>query len=331
MLRRILVAVVAGLVVVGTELPVFADGYDVDVDSTDSTADVTFVLSQIGGSASGGLGGPGIPCPTGRLSGTAQCSNVNGGLWNYGGCYIRVLGGGSTFQGDMSDIWHGISSNSPSFNAAHKKMQENGGEGSIIECGRSYDCPAGDTSHDLCLSFDYYWVPYAVGDANVMLAVAAAIAQMHIEAPQIATTRAGTMQLVGWPMWMWAANPGESTTGPVPRSATVGGVTVSATGTLDKTVWDMGDGHTVTCEGSDAPGTAYDPWYGGDPSPTCGYTYPNHADTPGSWYTVTMTAYWSIPWSGAGQSGTVHLTVRRSMQVQVGEYQTVIVPAPDKG
>ena|GEM_PF-4361064 len=59
---------------------------------------------------------------------------------------------------------------------------------------------------------------------------------------------------------------------------------------------------------------------GREPSPTCGYLYPDHASTPGSWFTVMATAYWTVAWSGAGQSG--------SFPVQVAEVQTIIVPNP---
>lgn len=329
MLRGILAAVVAGLLVAGASVSAHAE-WGVDVDSTDNTADLTVFVTQGGGSGSGGLGGPGVPCPTGHLSKTAQCSDVNGGSWNYAGCYIRVLGGGSTTgQGGLSDLAHDFLDDSPSFEQARTTLEEHNGEGSIIECGRPYDCPVGDARHDLCLTFDYYWVPFAAGDANVLASVAAAIAQMHLQAPQVGMTGGSPpdgMQIVGIPAWMWAADPGESTTGPITRYGSSGAVTVSATGRLDRTVWSMGDGVTITCSGENAAGTPYEARYDKLPSPTCGYTYTRtSAGQPNEAFTVTVTAYWVVDWSGGGQSGTVDLQMSRSIPKQVGELQALII------
>lgn len=127
------------------------------------------------------------------------------------------------------------------------------------------------------------------------------------------------------PAWMWIADPGESTTGPITRSATGGGITVTATARLDRVVWSMGDGATVTCTGSAAEGTAYHVSYGTVSSPTCGHTYTTMSDDqPGDAYTVTATSYWTVTWAGGGASGTIPLTLTRSTQVRIGELQVLI-------
>ena len=157
---------------------------------------------------------------------------------------------------------------------------------------------------------------------------------MNIRAPGIGMTGGDPpdgMQIIGIPAWMWLTDPGEQTTGPVTRSVTEGGVTVTATGVLDRTVWSMGDGSTVTCRGSDAPYLPYDAGYWDQPSPVCGYTYTKtSAGQPGLAYTVTVTAYWTVSWSGGGTSGTIPVSVSRSIPKQVGQIQ-VINTGPDGG
>ncbi|MCL2090038.1 MAG: hypothetical protein FWH11_02240 [Micrococcales bacterium] len=87
----------------------------------------------------------------------------------------------------------------------------------------------------------------------------------------------------------------------------------------------MGDGTTITCSGANAAGTPYDGAYGAGPSPTCGHRYTKtSAHQPGLAYTVSVTANWEVRWSGAGQSGTIPLQVRRTTQLRVGEVQVII-------
>lgn len=163
-----------------------------------------------------------------------------------------------------------------------------------------------------------------------------AIAQMGLRAPQIGMTGGSPpdgMQIVGIPAWMWVADPGESTTGPVTRSASDGGITVTATARLDRTVWRTGDGATVTCAGAKAAGTPYEARYDKQPSPTCGHTYTRtSAEQPDQVYTVTVTAYWAVEWSvvGGGPSGTITQQMSRYTYKQVGELQALIVGPGDR-
>jgi len=135
----------------------------------------------------------------------------------------------------------------------------------------------------------------------------------------------GKVGIVGMPAWMWIADPGESTVGPITRSASGGGVTVTATARLDRVVWSMGDGATVTCAGPAAVGTPYEDRFGASSSPTCGHTYTRMSDdAPSDAYTVTATSYWTVTWSGGGASGTIPLDFSRSTQVTIGEIQVLI-------
>ncbi|GIE93888.1 hypothetical protein [Paractinoplanes rishiriensis] len=110
------------------------------------------------------------------------------------------------------------------------------------------------------------------------------------------------------------------------RSATasVPGVSVTATARPVQASWAMGNNTTKVCTG---PGTKWTP--GTDPklpSPDCGYTYTHpSAQAPGGKYTVTVTVTWEVTWAGAGQSGTVPgLTTTGSLPVTVQESHALI-------
>ncbi|MFC3992650.1 PKD domain-containing protein [Actinoplanes siamensis] len=122
-------------------------------------------------------------------------------------------------------------------------------------------------------------------------------------------------QLRYLPVWMaldrrsWTT---ESATASVP------GVSVTATARPVKVTWSMGDGSDVTCAG---PGTPWTPGIDPEkPSPDCGHTY----RAPGV-FTVTATVEWEVTWAGAGQSGTVPgLTTTGQVQARVQESKTLI-------
>lgn len=155
-----------------------------------------------------------------------------------------------------------------------------------------------------------------------------AIAKMNFKAGQIGIVPEpgpNKLGIVGMPTWMWVADPGPSTTGPITASASAGPITVSATAELDRIEWDMGDGSKVTCAGSRAKGTPYSDGYGRQDSPTCGHRYERTSGSqPDNAYTVTANSYWAVNWSGAGQSGTITLpALTRSVQIRVGELQVL--------
>lgn len=145
-----------------------------------------------------------------------------------------------------------------------------------------------------------------------------AMSSMALTAPEIGIvpeTTAGAVGIIGLPVWMWVANPGPSVTGPITRSASESGYTVTATGRVVRMVWDMGDGASVTCNG---PGTPYIDAYGNSESPTCGYSY-SRVGT----YTVTATAYWEITWTGMGERGAFTRSFDTSVQVVEAEVQVI--------
>ncbi|MFZ5871535.1 MAG: hypothetical protein ACOYXW_13555 [Actinomycetota bacterium] len=151
---------------------------------------------------------------------------------------------------------------------------------------------------------------------------AEAVAQLPLLGPDIgmAPDPAKT-GLVGLPVWMWT-RVSPSTWGPVSATASVPGMSVTATAKAVRIVWDMGDGQRVTCTG---PGTPYTKDAGATSSPTCGYLYARSSATePGAAYTVTATTTWDIQWSGGGASGQLTQTRTSSTSVRIGELQVLV-------
>ncbi|WP_254126429.1 hypothetical protein [Amycolatopsis sp. CA-230715] len=144
--------------------------------------------------------------------------------------------------------------------------------------------------------------------------------QLRLPTPVIASSPAG-MQLVRLPTWLWldrAMWAARSATASVP------GVSVTATATPTSVSWVMGDGGTTSCAG---PGTPF-PEHGGDPqaaSPDCGYTFRrSSAATPGERFTASATVHWRIAWAGAGAAGTFpDMTTSASSAFRVAEAQAL--------
>lgn len=142
--------------------------------------------------------------------------------------------------------------------------------------------------------------------------------QLRLPTPTIAANPAGD-QLVNLPTWMWLS----SGWGPVSATASVPGVSVTATATPSSVSWSMGDGVTVTCT---AAGTPFQP--GTDPkapSPDCGHTYhTSSASQAGQAFPVTATVHWTVTWSGAGQGGTFpDMTTTGNAAFRVAESQAL--------
>jgi hypothetical protein len=143
--------------------------------------------------------------------------------------------------------------------------------------------------------------------------------QLRLPSPRIEANPAGE-QLVNLPTWLWLDRGGW---GPVSATASVPGVSVTATARPTSVTWAMGDGSTVTCKG---PGTPYGA--SGSPkssSPTCGYTYhSSSAGQPGQAYAVSATVHWTVTWSGAGQTGAFpDMTTTSNAAFRVAESQAL--------
>jgi len=158
--------------------------------------------------------------------------------------------------------------------------------------------------------------PAAPPDPKVLAHRAVAAMTLHaVGIGIVPENKPGKVGIIGFPQWMWVQNPAAATMGPVTRTASAGGYTVTATATVDHLVWNMGDGTSVTCNG---PGTPYEDRFSQQDSPTCGYRYAKPGD-----YAVTATSYWTVQWSGIGQTGTIPLTFTNTTHITMGEVQVL--------
>lgn len=124
----------------------------------------------------------------------------------------------------------------------------------------------------------------------------------------------GSIGLVGLPNYMWVREPTAATYGPITRTASAGGYTVTATARVERVVWDMGDGPSITC----GKGTPYEPRFGKQKSPTCGHVYSRQGR-----YPVSAMSYWVIDWAGIGQAGTINLDLTQKTALTIGEAQVI--------
>ena len=315
MLKRALIALVAAL---GLSVAVVVPAAAAKVTCPSGTS---YVAGQCVISVDDpGASHPGATEPVGQgpvtctyLGVTIPCSGTMG-YWNASSrCYVQAIDAPPAAD---NPVWQGHT------------------DGVIVRCSPP-DCVAvpGVAYRGQAWCNDnitVYWAPFVPGVVSPAAVAQSAVSQMGLQAGQIGLAppvRAGSMGIVGKPVWMWIADPGESTTGPITRSATAGAITVTATAVLSKVVWSMGDGKQVTCEGAKAPGTAWASSFGWSPSPTCGYVYEkSSADQVGLAYTLTSTSYWTVTWSSNdGASGTIPLQFDRSIAESVGEVQVVVI------
>ena len=220
------------------------------------------------------------------------CSNPELGTWsNARACYIKA----ESPPPPLTDpVWNGNTT------------------GSIYRCSAS-GIWSGPGSY-------LFWAdsaPGVVPDPRVL--AQQAVTQMRLRAISIGMApdpSPGSVGLVGLPIWLWVASPDQSTWGPNTKTASAGGYSVTATGKVTQVVWSMGDGGTVACTST---GTSYTDSFGMSASPDCGYRYTKQGT-----YTVTATSYWTINWSGIGESGVINQTYTSSVVVTIGELQTVV-------
>ena len=196
--------------------------------------------------------------------------------------------------------------------------------------------PEGAVYHYYCLpgapgGWEYTWLPadppgYGGPGVNPRDLAEQAIANMNLEPITIGIVPKpgpNSLGIVGMPTWMWVDNLAGNTFGPISVSVSAGGITVTATGEVQKIEWSMGDGTSpVVCT---TAGTAYADHYGKQDSPTCGHRYEKTSwDQPDHTFTVTASSYWVVNWSGGGQSGTISLDpLEQSVDLRIGEAQVL--------
>jgi len=147
-----------------------------------------------------------------------------------------------------------------------------------------------------------------------------AVDQMKLTGPEIhMSIPVDRFATVGVPVWLWTEVTA-TTWGPTSATASVPGLSVTATARARQIVWDTGDGRSETCRN---PGTPY--YTGRVVSPTCQHVYErSSADQPDTAYRVTATTTWDVTWTGGGSSGSLTVTRVSEGSVRVGEVQVLV-------
>jgi hypothetical protein len=262
--------------------------------------------------------GPGEPGDGGPGGGSQTCEfnereipcSTSFGVWD-GRCYTRTA---APQPPKSAPVWEGND------------------DGVVLECNPP-GCVGGPMP---CPDRSFYWsptAPTAPGPSPRELAERA-VASMNLSmgeigsTPPASTNNPNAVGAIGLPIWLWIANRAENTVGPIVRSASDGGLTVSATGTLNRVEWTLTDANgatvgAITCDGANAPGTPYDGRNSAEPSPTCGFGADLNS-SPGT-LTLTGTAYWVVEWQGGGQTGQIDVPAQsNSTQVRIGELQALV-------
>jgi hypothetical protein len=169
------------------------------------------------------------------------------------------------------------------------------------------------------------WFPSAPGTTvSPEEAAQTVVRRMDLRAADIGIVpenKPGSIGAVGAPVYLWT-KPGPTTFGPQTLTGTAGGVTITATAKVDRIVWDMGDGVTVTCR---TPGTVYQDRYGFNDSPDCGHRYTRtSAGKPNNAYPIAARSYWVVNWTGpAGSTGRITLDLVSRTNIVEGELQAL--------
>jgi hypothetical protein len=301
MLRRALDTVVLGLAMIGAT-PAYATGsvscppdlpacvVTVEAPGTPAQSPTTPVTATSGTPV----------CVIKRTGVAVPCFDANWGWFsNHDGCYYRLR---DPQPAPTEAVW-----------AGH------------YPDGAVYDVSCLDPTNGPATSGGWTWLasaPEGFGaTATTPGDVAArAVDQMALVGPAIGiTVTPDKTGLVGVPVWLWTAV-SPTTWGPNTATASVPGLSVTATARATQIAWDMGDGTVRVCKG---PGTAY--VAGGVHSPTCEHVYvASSAGQPNDAYRVTATATWEVTWTGGGTSGTLTVTRSSSTTVRIGELQVLV-------
>lgn len=273
--RSATAVLVAAVLVAASAVPALADGIgNVDCQQNPSAAECSVDVG-----VPGGPGGPG-----------------NGGN---GGSNDNVSGGGS---GDGDD-----SGQSCFYERVDPQPQPPAGAGE----GAWYAqiCLFGDGGSSRSLPV---WMGTAP-QVDLDELARSARARLRLPVPAIRTNpdteRADVLVTV--PVWFWVD---DSSWGSRSATASVPGVSVTATATPEKVVWQLGDGTSITCGQGVAWAAGTDPRKA---SPACGHVYDLPAPVT---LTLTATVTWTVTWAGGGRSGTVpNLVTTATTSVHVAE------------
>jgi hypothetical protein len=137
--------------------------------------------------------------------------------------------------------------------------------------------------------------------------------QLVLPLPDPSTNPTSGSIVVNIETWLWLDTAEQLTT-----SASGWGVTATLTAVPDRTVWRLGDGHSLTCAGA---GTPYDPTRPEQRS-DCAHTY---TDVVGP-RTLEVSQVWRLRWSATnGQAGDIGEVVRQAaVDAEIRELETVL-------
>jgi hypothetical protein len=162
------------------------------------------------------------------------------------------------------------------------------------------------------------WVNNGV-DIDVLIDAAYAEAIAKIPDPALDMNpepSAGGVVNIG--LWLAVDDPGQ-----VSATAELGPQWATVVARFERTVWDMGNGDTVECEGLGVPITDLDTEAQGP----CGYTY----DWPGS-HDNSVTGHWAITYTSSAGSGVLEpIETSTSYGYGVREIQTVYAAGGSDG
>lgn len=171
-----------------------------------------------------------------------------------------------------------------------------------------------------------FWVPTSPPTSPPAANPAALAQQARSQLPLPATSiemapPADRDQLVNVSSWLWVDAAAWRS---LSATAAAGPVSATATATPAEVVWNMGDGHSVTCDG---PGVSYDS-SNPNASTYCSYTWPSSsAGQPGGVYRVTATVYYRASWTATGVPGGGSLGLvagpASTVAVRVAESQAI--------
>jgi hypothetical protein len=248
-------------------VPAAAEGYGL-VDCRNEPANPRCVI-QVGTPAAPGNGG---------ASGTSACRDGIGGVVP---CYVE----GAGWYGGDGCYYH------PAAGAALAAAQAVGGV--PAPPGVWYEGVCGYPPTTAVTRFRIFGAP-----PGPQLLADEAVKALRLPTPAIRVNPAPPApQIVFLPTWVWV---GAGSWGRRAATASVPGMSVTATADPVRLVLSPGDGAAETCTG---PGTAWTT--GADPataSGTCGHTYT--AVPSGGVWTLRATVTWNVSWTGGGVAGT---------------------------
>jgi len=180
-------------------------------------------------------------------------------------------------------------------------------------------------------TIDWDSIDYEAGEdgTDIVTTLQEAMDSFELPPPRIETSPGGdSLVLVNTPVWLWVESQDWEVT---EASAAIQDSSFTVTATPTSTLWTLGDGTQIRCEG---PGTPFDPAVH-DPqsaSPDCGHVYDLSSDSqPGGAYPVTVQVGWDVGWEitegefaegGAGDFDP--LTTTSQVDLQVAESQGLV-------